>query len=76
MRCAESWAFSVMTVLAGLLPDPETSVSAVSVAFNVYGILYMGFAAFGMSACTQVGNALGAGDCGVERRRGEGVKGG
>jgi hypothetical protein len=28
---------SLMTLLAGLLPDPDTSVAAISVAFNLYG---------------------------------------
>ncbi len=37
MRCAESWAFSLMTLAAGRLPNPGTSVAAVSVSFNLYG---------------------------------------
>ncbi|PNH12640.1 Multidrug and toxin extrusion protein 1 [Tetrabaena socialis] len=62
MRCAESSAFSAMTVLAARLPDPDTSVAAISVAFSTCAVFYMPFNAFGMTACTQVGNMLGAGD--------------
>lgn len=61
MKCIESWSFSLMNVLAGWLPGAAQSVAAISVAFNLYGILFMGFAAFGMAASTRVGNALGAG---------------
>ena len=50
-----------MNVLAGWLPGAAQAVSAIAVAFNLYGILFMGFAAFGMAASTRVGNALGAG---------------
>ncbi len=37
MKCAESWGFSLMTLAAGRLPNPGTSVAAVSVSFNLYG---------------------------------------
>ncbi|KAG2498960.1 hypothetical protein HYH03_003149 [Edaphochlamys debaryana] len=67
MRCAESWGFSIMTVAAGKLPDPGTSVSAASISFNIYGILYMGFAAFALTTSTRVGNALGSGSARAAR---------
>eukprot|EP00798_Chlamydomonas_sp_ICE-L_P007796 gene7796-990_t len=62
MKCAESWAFTLMTLVACLLPDPSVAVAAVGVAFNVYGMLYMVYLALCMAACAQVGNRLGAGD--------------
>lgn len=62
MKCAESWGFAAMTVLAAKLPDPQTSVAAISVAFSTCAVAYMPFSAFGMTACTQVGNCLGAGN--------------
>lgn len=40
---------------------PQTAVAAISVAFSTCAVLYMPFAAFGMTACAQVGNMLGAG---------------
>ncbi|KAL4857142.1 Protein DETOXIFICATION 15 [Chlorella vulgaris] len=55
MKCVESWAFSLMGVLAGWLPGAAQAVAAISVAFNLYGD------AFGMAGSTRVGNALGAG---------------
>lgn len=61
MKCVESWSFSLMNVLAGWLPGAAQAVAALSVAFNLYGILFMGFSAFAMAASTRVGNALGAG---------------
>ncbi|GFR42578.1 hypothetical protein Agub_g3505, partial [Astrephomene gubernaculifera] len=62
MRVAEAAAYSAMTVIAAALPNPDTSVAAISVAFSTCAVLYMPFNAFGMTACTQVGNMLGAGD--------------
>eukprot|EP00198_Chlamydomonas_reinhardtii_P003377 XP_001692713.1 integral membrane protein [Chlamydomonas reinhardtii] len=62
MRVAESAAFSAMTVAAAALPDSDRSVAAISVAFSTCAVFYMPFNAFGMTACTQVGNFLGAGD--------------
>ena len=51
-----------MNVLAGWLPGAAQSVAAIAVAFNLYGIRFMGFSAFAMTASTRVGNALGGGD--------------
>lgn len=42
MKCIESWSFSLMNVLAGWLPNAAQSVAALAVAFNLYGILFMG----------------------------------
>ncbi|PSC71055.1 MATE efflux family isoform A [Micractinium conductrix] len=61
MKCIESWSFSLMNILSGWLPNAAQSVAAISVAFNLYGILFMGFSAFAMAASTRVGNSLGAG---------------
>ncbi len=38
----------------GKLPDASTAVSAASISFNVYGILYMAFAAFSYCCSTAV----------------------
>eukprot|EP00887_Chlorella_sp_A99_P006737 scaffold3.g6737.t1 len=61
MRCIESWSFSICTVASGFLPNAEAAVAAISVAFNLYGVLFMPFAAQSLAACTRVGNSLGAG---------------
>jgi MATE family multidrug resistance protein len=67
MKCVESWSFSLMNILAGWLPGAAQAVAAISVAFNLYGILFMGFGAFAMAASTRVGNALGAGSAAAAR---------
>ena len=52
-QCAESWAFTLMTIVASLLPNAEVAVAAIGVAYNVYGILFIAFVAFSMAACAQ-----------------------
>ena len=54
---ARSWAFTIMTLAASMLPDPGVAVAAVGLAYNVYGILFVTFVAFSMAACVQVGDA-------------------
>ena len=61
MKCVESYSFSLMNVMAGFLPGAAQSVAALSVAFSLYGVLFMAFSAVAMAASTRVGNALGAG---------------
>ncbi len=61
MKCAESWAFGIMTLAASLLPEPCTATAAVGVSYNVYGVLFIGFVACSTAACVTVGNRLGAG---------------
>ena len=53
MKCIESYSFSLCTVAAGLLPDPRNSISAIGVAFNVYGVLYMPFVAESIAVSTR-----------------------
>eukprot|EP00892_Ulva_mutabilis_P009491 jgi/Ulvmu1/6914/UM031_0121.1 len=67
MRCMESFCYSGMTVIAGLLPAGATAVSAIGVAFNIYGVLFMAFLGQAVSVGTRVGNALGAGRPGSAR---------
>ncbi|CAL8463544.1 g3078 [Coccomyxa elongata] len=60
MKVAESWAFGMIVLLAGLLPDPDRSVASASITFNAYGITYMVFLAQSIAVSTRVGNELGA----------------
>ncbi|KAG2449560.1 hypothetical protein HYH02_005093 [Chlamydomonas schloesseri] len=62
MKCAESWAFTIMTLAASLLPSACTATAAVGVSYNVYGVLFIAFVACSTAACVTVGNRLGAGD--------------
>lgn len=41
MKCIESWTFSGMLLVAGLLPQATIAVAAISVSFNCYGLLYI-----------------------------------
>ena len=41
MKCAESWAFTLMTLAASLQSD--TATAAIGVAYNVYGVLFIVF---------------------------------
>lgn len=53
MKCIETWTFSGMLLVAGLLPQATIAVAAISVSFNCYGLLYMPFCGFGMAVCTR-----------------------
>lgn len=57
MVCMEWWSFEVLILLAGLLPDPELSVSVVGICFNLASLIYM--ISFGLSgACRAAALAL------------------
>ncbi len=51
MKCAESWAFALMTLAASLLPDRCTATTAVGVSYNVYGLLFIAIVACSIAAC-------------------------
>lgn len=53
MKVAESWAFGMIVLLAGLLPDPDRSVASASITFNAYGITYMVFLAQSIAVSTR-----------------------
>ena len=52
-QVAESWAFGMLVLFAGLLPDPMRSVASTSIAFNTYGITYMPFLAESIAVSTR-----------------------
>ncbi|PNH05010.1 MATE efflux family protein ALF5 [Tetrabaena socialis] len=62
MKCAESWAFTLLTLAASLLPHAAIATAAVGVSYNVYGVLFIAFVACSTAACVTVGNRLGAGN--------------
>ena len=53
LQVAESWAFGMLVLIAGLLPDPTRSVASTSIAFNTYGITYMPFLAESIAVSTR-----------------------
>ncbi|WZZ08083.1 hypothetical protein YC2023_094004 [Brassica napus] len=62
MVCLEYWAFEILVVLAGLMPNPEIATSLVAICVNTEAISYM--LTYGLSAAvsTRVSNELGAGN--------------
>lgn len=62
MVCLEYWAFEILVLLAGLMPDSEITTSLIAMCVNTEAITYM--VAYGLSAAasTRVSNELGAGN--------------
>lgn len=60
MLVMEWWAFEIMSLMAGLLPDPVVAMSAHSVVLSVVSLLYMFFNGFAVAANIRVGNHLGS----------------
>ncbi|XLR65844.1 hypothetical protein HN51_008353 [Arachis hypogaea] len=62
MFCFEWWSFELLTLLAGLLPNPQLETSVLSVCLNITTLHYFIPYAVGASASTRVSNELGAGN--------------
>ncbi|XP_061338363.1 protein DETOXIFICATION 9-like [Gastrolobium bilobum] len=62
MFCFEWWSFELLTLLAGLLPNPQLETSVLSVCLNTTTLHYFIPYAVGASASTRVSNELGAGN--------------
>ncbi|KAK0599201.1 hypothetical protein LWI29_003163 [Acer saccharum] len=62
MVCLEYWAFEILVLLAGLMPNSELTTSLVAMCVNTEAITYM--IAYGLSAAasTRVSNEFGAGN--------------
>ncbi|XP_073029792.1 protein DETOXIFICATION 18-like [Primulina eburnea] len=60
MVCLEYWAFEILVLLAGLMPNSEVTTSLIAMCVNTEAILFM--VAYGLSAAasTRVSNELGA----------------
>ncbi|KAK4260752.1 hypothetical protein QN277_003830 [Acacia crassicarpa] len=62
MICLEWWSFELLTLISGLLPNPELETSILSVCVSTTTTLYTIPEAIGSAASTRVSNALGAGN--------------
>ncbi|KAH9318628.1 hypothetical protein KI387_020397, partial [Taxus chinensis] len=62
MVCLEYWAFEVLVLVAGLLPDSEMNTSLVSICVNTEALAYMVTFGFSAAVSTRVSNELGAGN--------------
>ncbi|KAG5561354.1 hypothetical protein RHGRI_004401 [Rhododendron griersonianum] len=62
MLCLETWYMQILVLVAGLLPDPELALDALSVCLAINGLLFMVSVGFNAAASVRVGNELGAGN--------------
>ncbi|KAH1059452.1 hypothetical protein AAZX31_02G085500 [Glycine max] len=62
MFCFEMWSFELLTLFAGLLPNPQLQTSVLSVCLNTTTLHYIIPYAVGASASTRISNELGAGN--------------
>ncbi|KAJ0094983.1 hypothetical protein Patl1_15207 [Pistacia atlantica] len=62
MICLEWWSFEFLTMLSGLLPNPELETSVLSVCLATISTLYTIPDGLGAAASTRVSNELGAGN--------------
>ncbi|CAA7012954.1 unnamed protein product [Microthlaspi erraticum] len=62
MVCFEYWAFELLVLLAGLMPNPEINTSLVAICVNTEAICYMLTYGLSAAASTRVSNELGAGN--------------
>ncbi|XP_020966773.1 protein DETOXIFICATION 14 isoform X5 [Arachis ipaensis] len=67
MICLEWWSFELLTLLSGLLPNPQLEASVLSICYSITTTIYTMPEAIGSAASTRVSNALGAGNPGEAR---------
>ncbi|OQU80064.1 hypothetical protein SORBI_3007G074300 [Sorghum bicolor] len=61
MICVEFWAFEIIVLLSGLLPNPQLETSVLSICLNTSILLFMVPLGLSYSVSTRVSNELGAG---------------
>jgi len=59
--CFEWWAFEVLGIICGLLPDAVLSIGANAVMMQISAMVYMFYYGISVSGSVRIGNALGAG---------------
>ncbi|KAK7340921.1 hypothetical protein VNO77_21639 [Canavalia gladiata] len=62
MFCFEWWSYELLTLLAGLLPNPQLETSVLCICLNTTTLHYIIPYAIGVCASTRVSNELGAGN--------------
>ncbi|KAK1940563.1 Multidrug and toxin extrusion protein 1 [Phytophthora citrophthora] len=60
MMAVEVWAFEILAILSGILPDSVVALATHSVLMNVNIILYTAFYGIAVASSIRVGNCLGA----------------
>ncbi|KAL4438174.1 hypothetical protein ABPG77_010535 [Micractinium sp. CCAP 211/92] len=61
MIVADWWLYDILTLLAGLLPDPELSLATSGVLYQVQALIFMLPFGTAFAVCARVGRHLGAG---------------
>ncbi|XP_058072364.1 protein DETOXIFICATION 18-like [Magnolia sinica] len=61
MVCLEYWAFELLVLLAGLMPNSENSTSLIAICVNTEAVTFMFTYGFSAAVSTRVSNELGAG---------------
>ncbi|KAJ1267729.1 hypothetical protein BS78_07G079900 [Paspalum vaginatum] len=61
MICLEFWAFEILVLLSGRLPNPQVETSVLSICLNTGILLFMVPLGLSYSVSTRVSNELGAG---------------
>ncbi|KAJ1291012.1 hypothetical protein BS78_02G286600 [Paspalum vaginatum] len=67
MVCLEYWAFELLVLIAGLLPNSTVSTSLIAMCVSTEAIAYMITYGFSAAVSTRVSNEIGAGN--VERAK-------
>ncbi|KAK9092590.1 hypothetical protein Syun_027501 [Stephania yunnanensis] len=62
MVCLEYWAFELLVLLAGLMPNSEISTSLIAMCVNTEAVAFMVTYGFSAAVSTRVSNELGAGN--------------
>ncbi|KAE8692294.1 MATE efflux family protein ALF5 [Hibiscus syriacus] len=62
MVCLEYWAFELLVLLAGMMPNSEVTTSLIAMCVNTEAIAYMTTYGLSAAASTRVSNELGAGN--------------
>ncbi|KAL6614425.1 hypothetical protein ACP70R_036695 [Stipagrostis hirtigluma subsp. patula] len=62
MVCMETWAFELLVLVAGLLPDSTVSTSLIAMCSSTEAIAYMITYGFSAAVSTRVSNEIGAGN--------------
>ncbi|KAJ8556083.1 hypothetical protein K7X08_022841 [Anisodus acutangulus] len=68
MVCLEYWAFEILVLLAGLMPNSETTTTIVAMCVNTETIAYMISYGLSAAASTRVSNEIGAGNIGKAKQ--------
>ena len=66
--CLEWWAFEILGLLAGLLPEATTEIGANAIMFNTTAVTYMFYLGVAIASTVRVGNGLGSGNQKAVRR--------